>query len=207
MIRILLVEDSKISREAVEHKITLSEEFKLVTSIENAANAEIACLGGDIDLILMDVCTLDDESGLDAAAGIKKHFPEIKIIIMTSMPEHSFLRKAKEAGCDGFWYKEFGDQDILQICRRVAAGEKVWPGTSPSIRIGNITSDELTWRELDVLRALSHGSSYDEIAEELHITTNTVKYHVKNMLQKTGYRTTLQLVVDVVDKKLILPKY
>lgn len=207
MTNILLVEDSKISREAIAQRINLSQEFLLIAAIENAANAEIACLGGGIDLILMDVCTADDESGLKAAAKIKKHYPSIKVVIMTSMPEYSFLRKAKEAHCDGFWYKEHGDADVLDICARVMQGETVWPESVPAIQVGYMTSDEFTTRELDVLHALAQGLSYEEISDVLYISTNTVKYHIKNLLQKTGYRSTMQLVVDVVDHKLILPKY
>ena len=207
MVNVLLVEDSRISRENVESHIALSEDYLLIASIKNAANAEIACMNGKIDLILMDVCTADDESGLVAAASIKKHYPEIRIIIMTSMPEHSFIRKAQECGCDGFWYKEYGNTDLLDVCSRVMRGEQVWPTEVPVITIGNTDSSELTERELEVLRELAVGCKYEEIAENLGITANTVKYHIKNLLQKTGYRSTLQLVVDIVDKKLILPRF
>ena len=207
MTKVLLVEDSRISRETIENRIACSEDYLLVASIENAANAEIAFLNGGIDLILMDICTADDESGLKAAATIKKHYPAIKIIMMTSMPEHSFLRKAKESGCDGFWYKEYGDIALLPVCDRIMRGEAIWSAETPAISVGYANSRELTERELAVLRELVLGNKYEEIAENLGITPNTVKYHIKNLLQKTGYRTTLQLVVDVVDKKLILPKY
>jgi len=207
MTNVLLVEDSKISRETIESRLARSPDFLLLAAIENAANAEIACMNGKIDLILMDVCTADDESGLKAAAAIKKHQPGVKIIIMTSMPEHSFLRKAMDCGCDGFWYKKYGEQDLLDVCGRVMAGEAVWPAETPSVTVGGAVSRDLTDRELAVLRELALGRRYEEIAEDLGITANTVKYHIKNLLQKTGYRSTLQLVVDVVDKKLILPRY
>ena len=105
MIQVLVVEDSRITRDAIESQIAKSERYVLYASIENAANAEIACLRGSVDLILMDVCTADEESGLKAAAKIKQYNPKIKIIIMTSMPEHSFIQKAKACGCNGFWYK------------------------------------------------------------------------------------------------------
>ena len=207
MTNILLVEDSRISRETIASRIACSPDYLLLASIENAANAEIACMNGKIDLILMDVCTADDESGLRAAASIKKHLPGIKIIIMTSMPEHSFLRKAHACGCDGFWYKEYGDAELLDVCGRVMAGEPVWPDDTPAIAVGGAVSRDFTERELAVLRELALGRRYNEIADDLGITSNTVKYHIKNLLQKTGYRSTLQLVVDAVDKKLILPKY
>jgi len=207
MINVLIVEDSKISRENVESRLAASQDYLVIASIENAANAEIACMKGKIDLILMDVCTADDESGLKAAVRIKKHYPRIKILIMTSMPEYSFLRKARDSGCDGFWYKEYGTQDLLDACDRVMKGEQVWPENTPAIRVGNADSRELTDRELEVVRELALGYRYEEIAGNLGITVNTVKYHVKNLMQKTGYRSTLQLVADVVEKRLVLPKY
>ena len=127
--------------------------------------------------------------------------------MMSSMPEHSFLEKARNAGCDSFWYKEMGDIGLLEICDRTMTGGFVWPDRTPTVQIGLVRSDELTARELDVIRALAQGNRYEEIAEQLCVSPNTVKYHVKNILQKTGFRSTIQLVADVVEKRLILPRY
>lgn len=207
MIQVLVVEDSRITREAIEGLIAGSEKYVLHASIENAANAEIACLRGHVDLILMDVCTADEESGLKAAAKIKQYNPGIRIIIMTSMPEYSFIQKAKACGCEGFWYKEYGSTALLEVCERVMNGEQVYPEDTPVLRIGCSSSDEFTGREFDVIRELAQGKKYEEIAENLEITQNTVKYHIKNILQKTGYQNTLQLVAEVVEKRLVLPKY
>lgn len=191
----------------VESCLDGSQDFKLIAALENAANAEIVCMNGNIDLVLMDVCTADDESGLVAAAKIRKHDPNIKIIIMTSMPEYSFIQKAKEAGCNSFWYKEYGSMELIDVIERTMRGESVYPPDTPPVPVGYAISNELTERELDVLRQLVLGYKYDEIAENLVVSANTVKYHIKNLLTKTGYRSTLQLVVDVVSKRLILPKY
>jgi len=207
MVNVLLVEDSRITRDMVESYIARSNEYTLIASLENAANAEIVCMKGNIDLVLMDVCTADDESGLEAAAKIKKHNPDIRIIIMTSMPEYSFINKAKEAGCNSFWYKEYGESELLDVMSRTIRGESVYPDETPVISIGDADSNELTERELDVLRQLALGYKYDEIAENLFVSTNTVKYHTKNLLMKTGFRSALQLVTDVVSKRLILPKF
>ena len=207
MVRVLLVEDSKITRDLVESGIAGSQDYKLIASLENAANAEIACMRGNIDLVLMDVCTADDESGLIAAAKIRKHDPHIKIIIMTSMPEYSFIQKAKDAGCNSFWYKEYGEVELLDVMNRTMRGQSVYPSETPVVHVGVADSSELTERELDVLRQLVLGHRYEEISENLNVSANTVKYHVKNLLIKTGYRSTLQLVVDVVSKRLILPKF
>jgi DNA-binding NarL/FixJ family response regulator len=207
MVSVLLVEDSKITRDLVESYIKGSQDYSLAASLENAANAEIVCTKGKFGLILMDVCTADDESGLEAAAKIKKRNPDIKIIIMTSMPEFSFIQKAKDAGCDSFWYKEYGKTELLDVMDRTMKGESVYPKDTPVIPIGDTDSSGLTEREYDVLRQLALGYKYEEIAKNLCVSTNTVKFHIKNLLMKTGYRSTLQLVVDVVGKRLILPKY
>ena len=84
MVNVLIVEDSRVSREAFERTLSADSEYSVVAAIENAANAEIACMTNRIDLILMDVCTADDESGIRAAGKIKKNYPEVKIIMMTS---------------------------------------------------------------------------------------------------------------------------
>ena len=207
MVNVLIVEDSKITRNTIERLLSAQGEYSVKASIENAANAEIACLSGNIDLILMDVCTADGESGLLAAKSIKLNYPKIKIIIMTSMPEHSFIKKAQDYGCDSFWYKEYGNTDLIDICSRTMNGESVWPTELPVIPVGCTDSTELTEKEYEIIKNLSLGLKYEEIADEMGITVNTVKYHIKNLLQKTGYRNTVQLAVNVIDKRLILPKY
>ena len=188
MTKVLIVDDSRVSREAFERTLSADPGYLVVAAIENAANAEIACMSDQIDLILMDVCTADDESGIRAAGKIKKNYPNTKIIVMTSMPEYSFIQKAKDSGSDSFWYKEYGETSLLEICNRTVQGERVWP-------------------DAEVIRELAQGSRYEDITEALHISMNTVKYHVKNILLKTGFKTTLQLVAEVVEKRLILPKY
>lgn len=207
MTQVLLVEDSALSREAIETRLIRSGRYQVQAAIRNAANAELACMGGRVALVLMDVCTEDDESGLKTAARIKKHSPGIKIIIMTSMPEYSFLQKARMVGCEGFWYKEHGEADLLEVCDRVMAGETVYPAETPAIRVGCADSRDFTARELEILRELALGRRYEAIAGDLGISPNTVKYHVKNLLQKTGYETAMQLIADVVEKRLVLPKY
>ena len=207
MVNVLLVEDSRVTRDMVERHIDQSDEYRLIGTLENAANAEIVCTRGKVDLVLMDVCTADDESGLEAAARIKKRNPGIRIIIMTSMPEHSFIEKAKAAGCDSFWYKEYGDVELDEVMSRTIAGESVYPDETPMLIIGDAVSTEFTEREYAVLRQLAHGYKYDEIAQNMGISTNTVKFHIKGLLSKTGYHSTLQLVVDVVNKNLVLPGY
>ena len=207
MTNVLIVEDSRITRKLIERQLKELKDFNVIMSIENAANAEIACMKGNIDLILMDICTSDNESGLKAAQRIKQHYPQIRIIMMTSMPEHSFIRKAREIGCDSFWYKEYGDMELTEVCLRTMEGESVFPEDTPALKIGDVSSKDFTERELEVIRLLASGYKYSDIALKLSISENTVKFHIKSIMAKTGYKNTLQLVADVVEKRLVLPKY
>lgn len=134
MVNVLIVEDSRISRNAFERELMTDPGYAVIASIENAANAEL-------------------------------------------------------------------------LCRRTMAGEFVWPEETPAMKIGRADSKDLTGRELEVIRELAGGARYGEIAEHLNLSENTVKYHVKNILQKTGFRSTLALVAEVVEKKFNLPKY
>ncbi len=100
----------------------------------------------------MDVVTRNGESGLDAAARIKRAFPQIKIIIVTSMPECSYLSRAREIGVESFWYKEEQRESLLDVMERTMAGESVYPDATPELQLGLASSYEFTDRELEVLR-------------------------------------------------------
>ena len=204
MTQVLIVEDQRMARERMEDYIQALPGYRLAGSITNAAMAEMVCMHSPVDLILMDVCTDRDESGLEAAARIKKHFPGIRIIIVTSMPEYSFLQKAKAAGAESFWYKDVGRQTLTDVIRRTMQGESVYPDKPPRLQIGQASSYEFTEKELEVLRLLVDGLSYSEMARELNVSVSAIKYHVNNMLQKTGYTSKTKLAVAVVNKKLII---
>lgn len=163
-IQVLIVDDSMQSRFYMKSALSGQERYEIRQELESAENALLCCEISKIDLVLMDVCTADDASGLVAAAQIKKKRPYIKIIIVTSMPEHSFIQKAKAAGCEGFWYKENEPRDLLRVMDRVMNGEIVYPDHTPKIKIGYAESASFTERELDVIKLKAKGYSYAEIA-------------------------------------------
>lgn len=193
---VLIVEDQNIPRELFEIYINASERFSHLLSISNASAALSVCQNNRVDLILMDVMTELDHSGLDAAEEIKRQFPEIKIIIVTSMPEYSWLARARRIGVDSFWYKDGHKDSILDVMERTMAGEHIYPDETPLIRIGLSTNREFTERELDVLKELATGDTNAEIAERLGISVATVKSHVLHMMEKTGFRTRTELVSE-----------
>ncbi len=207
MKRVLIVDDAVTIRTLFEAIISKSEKYELAASLENANAALPFCMRSHVDLILMDVYTKNKENGLEAAKEIKEKFPNIKIIIATSLPEVSFLEKAKEAGCESFWYKEMGEVGLLDIFDRTVNGESVYPDSTPSVSIGLAKSLEFTPMEMKVLRCLCNGMLNKEIADELFVSENTVKFHINNMLQKAGYSNRYQLAIDAVEQKLIVPGF
>jgi len=204
MKRVLIVEDQKMAQENMEAIISSSENYTLSGIIPNAADAELFCMREPIDLILMDVCTVRDENGIDAAAIIKKKFPKIKIIIVTSMAEHTFIEKAKAAKADSFWYKDASHGDLLSVMDRTVAGEQIFPDRTPEVRLGLSTSYELTRYELNVLRALMQSTSDEDAAAILGCTKSNIRWHVGKILDKTGYRTRMELLIAVAQKNLII---
>ena len=195
-VNVLIVEDQDIPRELFEIYIKSSERFHHLLSISSASAALSVCKAGKVDLILMDVMTELDRSGLDAAEEIKRQFPQIKIIIVTSMPEYSWLSRAKEIGVDSFWYKDGQKSGILDVMERTMAGERIFPDETPLIRIGNATNHDFTERELDVLKELTTGDTNAEIAKRLFISVATVKSHIQHLMEKTGFKTRTELVAE-----------
>ena len=129
--------------------------------------------------------------GLTAARQIKEQRPQIRIILTTSTPEAEWEEKAREIGVESFWYKEYSDESLIEVMDRTLAGEKVYPQKPVNIEIGNVKRVELTKRDLDILRELTLGYTNEEIAERLHISVNTVRTHIQNMLNKTGFKNRL----------------
>ena len=149
----------------------------------------------DADLVLMDVLIPGSMNGLDAAEEIKTVRPDVKIIVVTSMPEISYEKRAKDIGVEGFWQKEIQEQSIQEIMDRVMSGETVYPSEQIKVSIGNTVSTDFTDKEIEVLKELVTGASNREIAQKLSIGQSTVKMHITNMLQKSGYRSRLELAL------------
>ena len=162
MTKVLIVEDQKMAQENMESIIKSSENYTLAGIIPNAADAELFCMRESVDLILMDVCTARDESGIEACALIKKKFKGIKVIIVTSMAEHSFIEKARAAWADSFWYKDASHGELISVMDRTMAGEHIFPQKTPEVKLGLTTSYELTQTELNVLRALMQSTGDEE---------------------------------------------
>ena len=202
--RVLVVEDQTMPRQLFELLIRTSEDFELAAAIDSAELADLYCLNNAVELVLMDVMTRGSRSGLEAAARIKRQTPQVRIIVVTSMPECSYIDRARAIGVESFWYKDASEESILDVMRRTAAGERVYPDAPPRLILGSAGSDEFTGRELEVLREMTGGYTNVEIGERLHMSVGSVKAHILSMLEKTGFRNRTELAVRARENGLVI---
>ena len=203
MTNVLIVEDLDLVLEMITQAVNSSEDYRVINTTKNADVAPALCSMGNVDLVLMDVCTELDSSGLDAAQVIKQSHPEIKIIIITSIPEASWLDRARKIGVDSFWYKR-ASNELLSVMDRTMEGESIYPDTTPTVKIGNAYSSDFSKREIDVLRELSTGALNKEISQKLGISEDTVAAHIKKIFKKTGFQNRTELAVNAQKTGLVM---
>ena len=204
MVNVLIVEDDPMARKLMEIFVSSGENYHLVPSLNSAALAELYCMTNPIDLILMDVCTAMDANGLEAAAKLKKRFPQIKIIIITSQPEYTYMSKAREIGVESFWYKEPTSEALLDVMNRTMRGESIYPDSAPVIRLGAALSSDFTDRELEVLRELVSGKTDAAIAEALYMSITRVKQHILRIREKTQFSNRTELAVRARESGIVI---
>ncbi len=202
--KVLIVDDDPFARQLLGMFISQSENYEFAGTLISAALAEASVANRKVDLILMDVCTAMNSNGIDAAEAIKKKYPEIKIIVITSQPEYSYITRARAVGVDSFWYKTVVQEEFLTLLDRTMAGERIFPDTTPTLNIGAALSVEFTESELKVLRLVVAGERDQDIAEELGVSINTVRTHLRVMMDKTGIRSRTALAVRVRDAGFVI---
>ncbi len=207
MYNVLIVEDDPMARKLLEIFVSMSDNYHLVPSLDSAAMAELYCMTNHVDLVLMDVCTSMDVSGIEASAKLKKNYPEIKIIIITSQPEYSYIDQARKIGVESFWYKEPTAEALLKVMDRTMAGESIYPDSAPVIRLGAALSEDFTERELEVLRELVSGKTDAAIAETLCLSVTRVKQHIQHIREKTQFANRTELAVRARESGLVIADY
>ena len=203
--KILIVEDQALARTYLCSCVEKCRNCEVAGTLSKADAALYRCGEGHIDLILMDICTESDSDGLTAAESIKKFYPMIKIVIVTSMLEGRFLDRAKKIGADSFWYKDSPSGDLVSVIEGTLSGKRFWPDGVPTVRLGKTLSCELSDREMETLRLLCEGKTNTEIAAELNVAESSVRTYINRMLVKTGYPNRNRLMIAAVGKRMVVP--
>jgi len=205
MLKALIVDDHEALSDSLAYALTSTDTFEVTGRLPSAAQAPAYCERLQPDLVLMDVCTEGDMSGLDAARIIREKYPAIKVIVMSGFDEITYAPRAKEAGAHAFVLKSKSLDFFMEVTRSVMAGGTYYPEAKTiPLPMGEAP---LTRREQEVLRLICKNLTNEEIAEELFISASTVKYHKAHMLAKTGFTKTIDLAFHMISNGWINPLY
>ena len=214
-IRVLVVDDHALFRRGLEIVLQQEPDIEVVGEAGDGAEAVQKAIDTTPDVVLMDV-RMPRRSGIEACMAIKDLVPSAKIIMLTISDEEADLYEAIKAGAMGYLLKEISIEDVASAIRAVAGGQSL---ISPAMASKLLTefatmikrTDErqqvptprLTEREMEVLRLVARGLNNRDIAKQLFISENTVKNHIRNILEKLQLHSRMEAVVYAVREKLL----
>lgn len=204
MIKAFIVEDNIYIQNHFANMLASDERFAITGRFRDARDAERACMQELPDLILMDVQTLHNHSGIASGKRIKDKFPEIRIVIITSLIDPHILSEAKKGAADSLWYKDHCDSDIMEVIELTLNGKHIFPDTSPSVEINEMLSSEISPRQIEILRRFVQGMTYDEIAADLKLTKRGVRWNLDQIVEKGGFLNKHEMLAAVIESKLIV---
>ena len=184
-IRVLTIDDHPLLREGIATLIRSQADMKLVGEAGCGSEALPAFRAHRPDVTLMDL-RLPDMSGIDALARVRGEFPEARVLVLTTFEGDVEIRRALEAGARGYLLKSMPPEELLAAIRAAHQGRKVIPPEIGSQLTEHLGEEPLTLREVEVLREIAEGKRNHDIARNLFVSEETVKVHVKHILQKLG---------------------
>lgn len=204
MYNIIVIDDHKMLREMISETLN-TRGFNVIASSGDAKDSISLCEKFKPDLILMDICTENNSSGLAYSKIIKENFPSVKIILMTGVPDLTFIDKAKANNVDSFIYKNISSNSLITTIQNTIDGYSLYPtSNSPKSNIPDVLKD-LTDIELSILTEYCKTLDRDEVVKKLGISVRTLKSHISSIYEKTGYNNLAKLAIYCVGNGLIVP--
>ncbi|MEH7223737.1 response regulator transcription factor [Bacillus sp. JJ1566] len=210
-IKILVVDDHHVVRRGLVFFLRTQKDLEIVGEAANGVEAIELAKSLNPDLILMDLM-MPEMDGIEATRFIKKELPKIRILMLTSFSDQDHVIPALEAGASGYQLKDIEPDELVTSIKKVMGGENQLHPKATSHLLASLSNnrykeknaiEELTNRELDVLREIAKGKSNKEIASSLFITEKTVKTHVSNLLGKLELSDRTQAALYAVKNKLV----
>jgi two-component system NarL family response regulator len=214
-LRVLVVDDHALFRRGLQMVLEQEPDIELVGEASDGAEAVEKAQGLMPDVILMDV-RMPKRSGIEATTQIKDLLPHVKILMLTISDEEADLYEAIKAGASGYLLKEIPIEEVADAIRSVWAGQsRISPSmaskllnefaamTKTSGEKPDVPAPRLTDREMEVLKLVAKGMNNRDIAKELYISENTVKNHIRNILEKLHLHSRMEAVVYAVREKMI----
>ncbi|HEY4045623.1 MAG TPA: response regulator transcription factor [Acidobacteriaceae bacterium] len=202
VIRVLTVDDHPLLREGIAMVIKSQPDMELLAEGSNGKEALELFRRLRPDITLMDL-RLPDMSGIDALASIRTEFPEARIIILTTFEGDVEVRRALKAGAYSYLLKSMPPKDLIETIRQVHAGKKRIPPDVAN-RLAEYLGDEaLSAREIEVLKHVAGGNSNREIAKLLFISEETVKIHIKHVMEKLNANDRTEAVAIAVRRGIM----
>jgi len=196
------VDDHPLLREGIAAIITSQPDMVLVSQAANGAEAIQQYREHRPDVTLMDL-RLPDLNGIDVMIAIRGEFPEARIIMLTTFEGDVEIQRALEAGARGYLLKNMPPSELAQVIRQVHAGKKRIPPEIAAQLAEHMSDDNLTAREVEVLQQIAGGNRNRDIGDLLHISEETVKVHIKHIMDKLGAKDRTQAIAIAVRRGII----
>jgi DNA-binding NarL/FixJ family response regulator len=201
-IRILCVDDHPLVHEGIATVIRNQPDMTLIAEAFNGRDAVQKFREHQPDVVLLDL-RLPDMSGIDTMITIRNEFPEARAIILTTFEGDVEIQRALEAGARAYVLKSMPPKELVEVIRKVHAGKKPIPPQIAAQLAEHYGDESLTEREIDVLRQIAGGNRNRDIAEKLFISEETVKVHIKHVMEKLGASDRTQAVAIGVRRGII----
>ncbi|MBS0055722.1 response regulator [Yersinia sp. Marseille-Q3913] len=201
---IMIVDDHPLMRRGIRQLLELDSNFDVITEANCGSDAVIEAARCQPDVILLDL-NMKGMSGLDTLKALRNEGVDARIIILTVSDARNDVYAMIDAGADGYLLKDSEPEILLENIRQAAQGEKVFSDEVAlylSSRHEQVNPfGELTERELDVLQEVARGMSNKQVAFELHISEETVKVHIRNLLRKLNVRSRVAATIMFLENK------